>query len=192
MFLIVVIKLLLPIPTPKVNKDKNKITFHLKAMTPRLHKMRRRKGAITVSKPGHDISECQKRKASGEKKKQAGLSVTTSTQTLLNMSRHSPYTWCMIPQRMTHVYQSVSLRILGILIVVLLSTWPLAQNYATLEDVCHKAGTVSCANNTSYIIKGIGQVHITAVNGDIVTLNNVLSVPGIKKNLLSVFSIAMC
>ena len=53
--------------------------------------------------------------------------------------------------------------------------------FVTLEDACHKAGTVTCANNASYTIKGIGQVHITAVNGDVVTLNNVLYVPGIKK-----------
>ena len=41
--LIVVIKLLLPLPSSKANKDENKITFLLKAMMPRLSMMRRRR-----------------------------------------------------------------------------------------------------------------------------------------------------
>ena len=71
--------------------------------------------------------------------------------------------------------------------------------FVTLEDVCHTAGIVTCANNASYIIKGFGHVHITAINGNVVTLNNVLYVPGIKKtffqfppllcmDILSIFS----
>ena len=49
-----------------------------------------------------------------------------------------------------------------------------------LIDACHKVDTITCANNAAYIIKGIGQVHITAINRDVVTLNNPLYVLGIK------------
>ena len=138
------------------------------------------------------------RKVCEEKKKQVGLNVTTSTGTRVeaHIAQHewafSIYTMydpskddnCLsVSESMDALYFDcgASKHITS------------CKNFSvTLEDACHKASTVTCANNASYIIKGIGQVHITAINGDIVTLNNVLSVPGIKKNLLSVFSIAMC
>ena len=60
-----------------------------------------------------------------------------------------------------------------------------------LIDACHKVDTITCANNAAYIIKGIGQVHITVVNEYVVILNNVLYVPNVKKNLPLVSAIAM-
>ena len=98
-----VIKLLLPLPSLKANKDENKIIFHLKAMMPSTsHDEKKKKRNNYWRKPGHDISECRKRKASEEKKKHAGLSNTRlrvegKKHTLLDMSVHSPYTQCMIP-----------------------------------------------------------------------------------------------
>ena len=67
---IVVIKLLLPHTSSKANKDKYKIsTSHDE----------KKKMWNYCHKPGHDISEWRKREAREEKKKQVGLSVTTST-----------------------------------------------------------------------------------------------------------------
>ena len=49
-----------------------------------------------------------------------------------------------------------------------------------------KDGSVTCANNASYVIKGIGQVAVTSIAGNIVTLENMLYVPCIHKNLISI------
>ncbi|MCO5587897.1 hypothetical protein L7F22_041849 [Adiantum nelumboides] len=56
---------------------------------------------------------------------------------------------------------------------------------------CTPAGKkVTCANNASYPIKGIGKILITILDGSDLCLPDVLYVPGIKKNLLSVSSLA--
>ena len=102
MFLIVVIKLLLPLPSSKANQNENKITFLLKAMMSRLPMMRRRrKGALTIVNQAMTLMNVERRKLVKRRKNNPLLVMTKHT--LLNMSRNSPYTQCMIPQRMTHV-----------------------------------------------------------------------------------------
>ncbi|MCO5582941.1 hypothetical protein L7F22_036844 [Adiantum nelumboides] len=49
---------------------------------------------------------------------------------------------------------------------------------------------VTCANNVSYPIKGVGKILITISDGSDLCLPDVLYIPGIKKNLLSVSSLA--
>ncbi|MCO5576454.1 hypothetical protein L7F22_030264 [Adiantum nelumboides] len=49
---------------------------------------------------------------------------------------------------------------------------------------------VTCANNASYPIKGVGKILITISDGSDLCLPDVLYVPGIKKNLFSVSSLA--
>ena len=49
---------------------------------------------------------------------------------------------------------------------------------------------VTCANNSSYPIKEVGQIVLTTTNGSTFTLLGALYVPGIKKNLLSIFALA--
>ncbi|MCO5578916.1 hypothetical protein L7F22_032765 [Adiantum nelumboides] len=49
---------------------------------------------------------------------------------------------------------------------------------------------VTCSNNASYPIKGIGKILITISDGSDLCLPDVLYVPMIKKNLLSVSSLA--
>ncbi|MCO5568549.1 hypothetical protein L7F22_022248 [Adiantum nelumboides] len=49
---------------------------------------------------------------------------------------------------------------------------------------------VTCANNASYPIKGVGKILITISDGSDLCLPDVLYVPGIKKNLLFVSSLA--
>ncbi|MCO5611452.1 hypothetical protein L7F22_065705 [Adiantum nelumboides] len=49
---------------------------------------------------------------------------------------------------------------------------------------------VTCANNASYPIKGVGKILITISDGSDLCLPDVLYVPRIKKNLLSVSSLA--
>ena len=48
---------------------------------------------------------------------------------------------------------------------------------------------VTCADNSSYPVKGVGTIVLTAANGSAFTLKDALYVPGIKKNLLSVFAL---
>ena len=47
-----------------------------------------------------------------------------------------------------------------------------------------------CANDSSHTIKEIGKMQLVAANGSIFVLLDVLFVPGIKKNLLSVSALA--
>ncbi|MCO5594752.1 hypothetical protein L7F22_048785 [Adiantum nelumboides] len=55
---------------------------------------------------------------------------------------------------------------------------------------CPSREKVTCANNASYPIKGVGKILITISDGSDLCLPDVLYVPGIKKNLLSVSSLA--
>ena len=80
---------------------------------------------------------------------------------------------------------------LGILREVLLNIKLLAKISLSHLKMCHKAGTITCANNASYIIKGISQVHIKPVNGDVITLNNVFLCPWHKEKPFLVSAIAM-
>ena len=48
---------------------------------------------------------------------------------------------------------------------------------------------VTCANNSSYRIKGVGEISFTIADGTYLCLSDVLYVPGIKRNLLSVSSL---
>ncbi|MCO5572900.1 hypothetical protein L7F22_026661 [Adiantum nelumboides] len=57
-------------------------------------------------------------------------------------------------------------------------------------DVAPAGKKVTCANNASYPIKGVGKILITILDGSDLYLPDVLYVPWIKKNLLSVSSLA--
>ncbi|MCO5571040.1 hypothetical protein L7F22_024771 [Adiantum nelumboides] len=57
-------------------------------------------------------------------------------------------------------------------------------------DAAPAGKKVTCANNASYPIKGVGKILITISDGSDLCLPDVLYVPGIKKNLLSVSSLA--
>ncbi|MCO5592039.1 hypothetical protein L7F22_046033 [Adiantum nelumboides] len=57
-------------------------------------------------------------------------------------------------------------------------------------DAAPAGKTVTCANNASYPIKGVGKILITISDGLDLCLPYVLYVPRIKKNLLSVSSLA--
>lgn len=50
---------------------------------------------------------------------------------------------------------------------------------------------VTCANNASYIVKGMGDVVFTCVDGADLKIGDVLYVLGIKKNILSVSMFAL-
>ncbi|MCO5610814.1 hypothetical protein L7F22_065055 [Adiantum nelumboides] len=57
-------------------------------------------------------------------------------------------------------------------------------------DAAPAGKKVTCANNASYPIKGVGKILITISDGSDLCLPDVLYVRGIKKNLLSVSSLA--
>ncbi|MCO5611204.1 hypothetical protein L7F22_065454 [Adiantum nelumboides] len=57
-------------------------------------------------------------------------------------------------------------------------------------DAAPAGKKVTCVNNASYPIKGVGKILITISDGSDLCLPDVLYVPGIKKNLLSVSSLA--
>ncbi|MCO5581848.1 hypothetical protein L7F22_035737 [Adiantum nelumboides] len=62
--------------------------------------------------------------------------------------------------------------------------------FTSLESVPH-GNSVTCANNASYPIEGVGNiVLIIAANGSSFTFVDALYVPGLKKNLLSVSALA--
>ena len=48
----------------------------------------------------------------------------------------------------------------------------------------HAGNVVKCANNSSYLVKGVGSIVLVSTNGSTFTLLDALYVPGIKKNLL--------
>ena len=50
---------------------------------------------------------------------------------------------------------------------------------------------VTCANNASYVVKGMGDVMLSCVDGNYMHVSDVLYVPGIKKNLLSISMFAL-
>ncbi|MCO5603216.1 hypothetical protein L7F22_057363 [Adiantum nelumboides] len=58
----------------------------------------------------------------------------------------------------------------------------------TYNPAVHDA--LTCANNVSYPVQGVGKIVLTAANGSSFTLIDALYVPGIKKNLLSVSALA--
>ena len=64
------------------------------------------------------------------------------------------------------------------------------RNMFTSLESAPTRNTVTCANNSSYPIKGVGQIVLTAANGSTFTLSDALYVLGIKKNLLSIFALA--
>lgn len=51
---------------------------------------------------------------------------------------------------------------------------------------------MTCANDASCAVKDIGQVAATSTVENIVTLEKVLYVPSIRKNLISISTIATC
>ncbi|MCO5568254.1 hypothetical protein L7F22_021951 [Adiantum nelumboides] len=57
-------------------------------------------------------------------------------------------------------------------------------------DAAPAGKKVACANNASYPIEGVGKILITISDGSDLCLPDVLYIPGIKKNLLSVSSLA--
>ncbi|MCO5566497.1 hypothetical protein L7F22_020174 [Adiantum nelumboides] len=57
-------------------------------------------------------------------------------------------------------------------------------------DAAPAGKKVTCANNASYPIKGVGKILITISDGSDLCLPDILYVPGIKKNLLFVSSLA--
>ncbi|MCO5570476.1 hypothetical protein L7F22_024198 [Adiantum nelumboides] len=61
--------------------------------------------------------------------------------------------------------------------------------FTSLESVPH-GNSVTCANNASYPVQGVGKIVLTAANGSSFTLVDALYVPWIKKNLLSVSALA--
>ncbi|MCO5562978.1 hypothetical protein L7F22_016614 [Adiantum nelumboides] len=61
--------------------------------------------------------------------------------------------------------------------------------FTSLESVPH-GNSVTCANNASYPVQGVGKIVLTAANGSSFTLVDALYVPGIKKNILFVSALA--
>lgn len=66
----------------------------------------------------------------------------------------------------------------------------LQHNFFTSLNSAPIGNTVSCTNNSSYPIKGVGQIVLIAADGSTFTLTDTLYVLGIKKNLLSIFALA--
>ena len=62
--------------------------------------------------------------------------------------------------------------------------------FTSLADA-PKGGSETCVKEASYVVKGIGQVVVTPVASNVVTLENVLYVPSIRNNLIPISAIAI-
>ena len=60
--------------------------------------------------------------------------------------------------------------------------------FTSLETVPTR-NSITCADNSSYLVKGVGQIALAATNDNAFTLKDALYVPRIKKNLLSIFAL---
>jgi len=149
-------------------------------------------------KPGHYIDECYKRIAK-EKKKESGNSVEETSDVgnkkddaTANLVEED---WCFYtcsydPSQEVH---SLSVSDSG-------DVWffdsGASRHITSRKDLFGRlipsscGRKVTCANNASYPVQGTGDVMLTAINGSEFLLQDVLYVPGIKKNLLSVSSFA--
>ena len=61
--------------------------------------------------------------------------------------------------------------------------------FTSLEAIPN-ANIVTCANTASYLAKGVGSIVLATKNGNPFTILDALYVPIIKKNILSIFSLA--
>ena len=64
------------------------------------------------------------------------------------------------------------------------------RDMLTCLEAFPNGSTNTCANNASYLVKGVGKIVLRAANAISFTLSNALYVLGIKKNLLYVFALA--
>ena len=64
------------------------------------------------------------------------------------------------------------------------------RSFFTTPESAPTGNSVTCANNSSYLVKGVGQIVLTTTNGSTFTLHDALYVPRIKRNLLSVSAFA--
>ena len=60
------------------------------------------------------------------------------------------------------------------------------RNFFTSLEPSPTGNTVTCANNSSYPVMGVGKIILTTTDGSPFILSDALFVPGIKKNVLSV------
>ena len=84
------------------------------------------------------------------------------------------------------MYVSLLILMYGNLIVVPLSILLRSVICFTSLKSVSTGNTITCANNSSYPMKGVGKIVLIVTNGSSFTLVNALYVPRIKKNLLLV------
>ena len=154
----------------------------------------KRKGKCHFCKKyGHYISECSKRIAK-EKKKESSLAVSNSANTSAakedesaNMVQDSyafivcsDFFACSVDEAQVIWYFDSG-----------------ASRHITFRkdlfrslDAAPAGKQVTCANNSSYPIKGVGEISFTIADGTDLCLSDVLYVLGIKRNLLSVSSLS--
>ena len=145
----------------------------------------------------HIIKDCPKVKAKEAKKREADMTIIEATTTPSNgestnivqdanwafsmtcshnpslhgacMSNVDSHVWCFDSGALKHITSQHDM-------------------FTSLETVPTR-NSVTCADNSSYPVKGVGQIVLAAANDNAFTLRDVLYVPGIKKNLLSVFAL---
>ena len=159
--------------------------------------LQKKKKCKYCRKVGHTIEECRKLVKRNEKKKESGMTISENVSSAksdeANMAQD--YWACVV----TYHYDA-SLHSKCMVVSEIDSDWFFDSGaskhitscksfFASLKDA-PKGGHVVCANNASYPIIGVGEIELSAANGGVVILKNVLYVPGIKKNLISVPLIA--
>lgn len=146
-------------------------------------------------KLGHHISECWKHNESVMKQSSLVRTNGSSTCKKDDSTKVAHHDWafdvtCQNNPSVQDSYMAADA----------FNTWYLSSGASKHITSCKKlfvslinapeGGIVTCANDVSYAVRGIGQVEITSVYGEPITLNDVLYVPDIKKNLISISAIA--
>ena len=158
-----------------------------------LEKPKRKGKCHFCKKYGHYISECSKHIAK-EKKKESSEAVSNSANT--SAAKEDEYANTVQDSYAFIVCSDFSACSINEAQVIWYFDSGASRHITSRKDLFRSldaapAGKqVTCANNSSYPIKGVGEISFTIADGTDLCLSDVLYVPGIKRNLLSVSSLS--
>ena len=147
--------------------------------------------------PGHFIKECPKLKEKESKKKESGMAVADASPSpnaeSANLVQDAEWAFSVQcsynPSLQDACFSATDLHVWFFDSGASKHITSQRDMFSSLESA-PAGNTVTCANNSSYPVKGVGKIVLAAANGSTFTLLDALYVPGIKKNLLSVFALA--
>ena len=165
-------------------KPKSKAHAHVDQSKPKEEKVDKKKRCNYCRKVGHLIAECTKRIENEKKRKQQGLVASTDNGKEEANLAHDGY--ALTATCMDYESSSTCFSISNV-------DWYFDSGatkhitscktlFSTLRDA-PRGGSVLCANDASYAIKGIGDVELISCSGDTFTLVDALYIPSIVRTL---------